>query len=48
MQPYIKQFAMFTPPYVRRNRKRHTKLKKFALRLTVALAIAGVIYWSMR
>jgi hypothetical protein len=46
MKPYIQQFALFTPPNVRRNRKRHTKLKKFALRLTVSLAIAGVIYWT--
>jgi hypothetical protein len=46
MKPYIQQFALFIPPNVRRNRKRHTKLKKIALRLIVSLAIAGVIYWT--
>jgi hypothetical protein len=48
MKPYIQQFALFTPPNVRRNRRRHTKLKKITTRLIVSLVIAGLIYWAMR
>lgn len=48
MKTYIENYADTMPAYGRRNRKRHTMAKTFALRVVSTLAIAGLVYLTMK
>ena len=49
MKTYIEKYADTMQTNLRRrNRKRHTMAKTFALRIVSTLAIAGLIYWTMK
>ena len=48
MKTYIENYAATMPVYGRRNRKRHTRAKTFALRGISSLAIAGLVYLTMK
>lgn len=48
MKTYIENYAATMPAYGRRNRKRHSRAKTFALRVVSTLAIAGLIYMTHR
>lgn len=48
MKTYIENYAATMQQSQRRNRKRHSKAKIFALRVISSLAIAGIIYMTHR
>ena len=49
MKTYIEKYANTMQTNLRRrNRKRHTMAKTLALRIVSSLAIAGLIYWTMK
>ena len=48
MKTYIENYADTMQVNCRRNRKRYSKAKTFALRFVSTLAIAGLVYWTMK
>ena len=48
MKTYIENYAETMQQSQRRNRKRYSKAKTFALRFVSTLAIAGLVYWTMK
>ena len=48
MKTYIENYAATMQQSQRRNRKRYSKAKIFALRAVSTLAIAGLVYWTMK
>ena len=48
MKTYIENYAASMQKSQRRNRKRYTRAKTFALRIVSTLAIAGLVYWTMK
>ena len=48
MRTYIENYADTMRQSQRRNRKRHSKAKFIALRIVTSLAIAGLVYWTMK
>ena len=49
MKTYIENYADTMQGNLRRrNRKRHTMAKTFALRIVSSLAIATLVYWTMK
>ena len=48
MKTYIENYAETMQTNVRRNRKRHSRAKTFALPAVSTLAIAALVYWTMK
>ena len=48
MKTYIEKYADTMQANLRRNRKRHTMAKTLALRIVSTLAIAGLVYLTMK
>lgn len=48
MKTYIEKYANTMQTNLRRNRKRHSKAKFIALRIVTSLAIASLVYWTMK
>ena len=48
MKTYIENYAATMQQSQRRNRKRHTMAKILALRAVSTLAIAALVYWTMK
>ena len=48
MKTYIENYAATIQKSQRRNRKRHSRAKTFALRAVSTLAIAALVYLTMR
>ncbi|MCX6602541.1 MAG: hypothetical protein NTV52_02990 [Acidobacteria bacterium] len=48
MKTYIENYAATMQQSQRRNRKRYSRAKTFALRVVSSLAISGLIYWTMK
>ena len=48
MKTYIENYADTMQVNRRRNRKRYSKAKTFALRIVSSLAIAALVYWTMK
>ena len=48
MKTYIENYADTMQTNRRRNRKRHSMAKTLALRIVSSLAIATLVYWTMK
>ena len=48
MKTYIENYAVTMRQSQRRNRKRHSRAKFIALRIVSTLAIAGLVYLTMK
>lgn len=48
MKTYIENYSATMQANRRRNRKRHSRAKFIALRIVTSLAIAALVYWTMK